>query len=92
MRNTASRSLPPQIPQSRTTRLDVAAFLLVRGFQIARVEFGGNTGTFIFEDPEKRAEPTTREFYNGGTCAASEYADAQKRTRDLLWEAKRRGI
>jgi len=81
---------PPQTPQSRTTRLDVAAFLIVRGFQIARVDFEGNTAVFIFDDPQQRAEVTMREFYNGGQVAASEYAAAQKRTRDLMWEAKRR--
>lgn len=90
MRNTTTRSLPPQIPQSRTTRLDVAAFLLVRQFQIARVEFEANAATFVFEDPERRADATIREFYNGGQVVASEYAGAQKRTRDLMWEAKRR--
>jgi Domain of unknown function (DUF5659) len=81
---------PPQLPQTRTTRLDVAAFLLVRQFQIARVEFAANAATFVFEDPEQRADATIREFYNGGQVSASEYADAQKRTRDLMWEAKRR--
>ncbi len=86
----SSISGSPEIPQSRTTRLDVAAFLLVRGFQIARVEFEGNTATFVFEDPERRADVTLREFYNSGQVAAAEYADAQKRTRDLMWEAKRR--
>ena len=83
------RTNPPQIPQSRTTRLDVAAFLIVRGFQIARVDLDGATAIFIFNDSEQRAEATMREFYNGGLVSASEYAAAQKRTRDLMWEAKR---
>ena len=86
------RNTPATISQSRTTRLDVAAFLLVRGFQIARVDFEGNTATFTFDDPEERADSVTREFYNSGQVAASEYAAAQKRTRDLLWEAKRRAL
>jgi Domain of unknown function (DUF5659) len=90
MRNATTRSLPPQISESRTTRLDVAAFLLVRGFQISHVEFVVTTATFVFEDSEQRAEATIREFYNGGQVVASEYADAQKRIRDLMWEAKRR--
>jgi Domain of unknown function (DUF5659) len=80
---------PPQLPQSRTTRLDVAAFFIVRGFQFARVELDGATATFVFEDPDRRADSVTREFYNGGQVAASEYAGAQKRVRDLMWEAKR---
>jgi hypothetical protein len=86
----AGRSLPPQIPQSRTTRLDVAAFLLVLGFQIARVDLEGVTAAFTFNDPDKRADSAMREFYNGGQVAASEYPGAQKRVRDLMWEAKRR--
>ena len=89
MRTPADRSVPPQQPQSRTTRLDVAAFLLVRGFQIALVDLAGGTATFTFNDPEQRAEAVTREFYNGGQVAASEYAGAQKQVRDLMWEAKR---
>jgi hypothetical protein len=84
------RRAPPPPPQSRTTRLDVAAFLLCRGFQIALVDLQGSTATFIFDDPEQRAESTMREFYNGGQVTASEYAAAQKQTRDLMWAAKRR--
>jgi hypothetical protein len=91
MRNVTARSVPPQIPQVRTTRLDVAAFLLVQGFQIARVDFEGTTAIFIFDDPRSQGEAVTREFYNGAQVVASEYADSQKRIRDLLWEAKRRG-
>jgi hypothetical protein len=83
------RVTPPQKPQSKTTRLDVAAFLIVRGFQIARVDFEGAIVTFVFHDPNGRADSVVREFYNNGQVAAAEYAAAQKRTRDLLWEAKR---
>jgi hypothetical protein len=79
----------PQLPQHRTTRLDVAAFLIVRGFQIARVDIDGATATFVFDDPKGEADSVTREFYNGSQVAASEYAAAQKRTRDLMWEARR---
>jgi len=81
---------PPQLPQVRTTRLDVAAFLIIRGFQIARVDFEGAIASFVFHDPSGRADSVVCEFYNGGQVAAAEYAAAEKRTRDLLWEAKRR--
>lgn len=90
MRRPTDQRVPPQLPQSRTTRLDVAAFLLVRGFQIALVDLDGGTATFTFTDPERRADSVMREFYNGAQVAASEYAGAQKRVRDLLWEEKRR--
>ncbi|HXJ44095.1 MAG TPA: DUF5659 domain-containing protein [Bryobacteraceae bacterium] len=87
---TDPRGLSPQPPQSRTTRLEVAAFLLVKGFQIALVELAGGTATFTFSDPEQRAEAIMRDFYNGGHVAANEFAGAQKQVRDLMWEAKRR--
>ena len=87
---TAPRTTPTQTPQTRTTRLDVAAFLLVRGFGIAQVELENGTATFIFDDPDGKGESVAREFYNNAQVSASEYAGAQKRARDLLWEAKRR--
>ena len=89
MERTSGRYLPPQTPQTRTTRLEVAAFLIVRGFPIARVDFEGSTAIFVFDDYERRADSVIREFYNGAQVIASEYAAAQKRTRDLMWEAKR---
>jgi hypothetical protein len=50
---TPDRSVPPQTPQSHpaTTRLDVAAYLLVRGFEISDVKLSGSTATFAFKDP-----------------------------------------
>jgi uncharacterized protein DUF5659 len=81
---------PPQLSQSRTTRLDVAAFLIVREFQIASVDLDGATATFVFEDPDRQADSVMREFYNGAQVVASDYAGAQKRVRDLMWEARRR--
>jgi hypothetical protein len=89
-RESLNRSPAAETPSIRTTRLDVAAFLLVRGFEVASVEFENPTATFQFRDPENRADAVTKEFYNGGQVPASEYADAQKRIRDLMWEAKRR--
>ena len=76
--------------QFTTTRLDVAAFLLVRGFSISDVKFDSPTAAFAFEDPKLSADEAVRDFYNGAQVSANEYADAQKRVRDLMWEAKRR--
>lgn len=87
---TVSRSAPSQTPQTRTTRLDVAAFLLVRRFEIAQVQFENGTATFTFNDPEGKGDAVAKSFYNGAQVPANEYADAQKRVRDLMWEAKRR--
>jgi len=49
------RRAPPQVPQSRTTattRLDVSAYLLVRGFAISDVKLNESTATFTFKDPD----------------------------------------
>jgi hypothetical protein len=75
--------------QFSTTRLDVAAFLLVRGFAISEVKFDGSTASFAFGDPGRSADAVVKDFYNGAQVPANEYADAQKRVRDLMWEAKR---
>ena len=92
--NSAASSIPhktlqAQKPQARTTRLDVAAFLLVRGFEVVHVQCENSTATFTFSDPDGRAESVVRDFYNGGQVSANDYAAAQKRVRDLMWEAKR---
>jgi hypothetical protein len=87
---TAVRSIPPQTSETRTTRLDVAAFLLVRGFEISDVKLDGSTATFAFKDPNLSGDAAVKDFYNGAEVPANEYADAQKRVRDLMWEAKRR--
>jgi Domain of unknown function (DUF5659) len=76
--------------QFSTTRLDVAAFLLVRGFVISEVNSDGSRANFTFGDPKLSADVAVRDFYNGAQVAANEYADAQKRVRHLMWEAKRR--
>jgi len=88
------RRAPPQIPQSRTTttiRLDVAAYLLVRGFEISDVKVDGSTAKFAFKDPDLTGDAAVRDFYNSAQVPANEFADAQRRVRDLMWEAKRRG-
>ena len=83
---------PAQAPQARTTRLDVAAYLLVRGFEISDVKLEGPTATFAFKDPKLTGDAAIRDFYNSAQVPANEFADAQKRVRDLMWEAKRRVI
>jgi hypothetical protein len=91
MKVPAVRSVPPQTPQVSTTRLDVAAYLLVCNFEITDVKLEGTTATFAFKDPDLNGDAVVRAFYNGGQAPAKEYADCQKRVRDLMWEAKRRG-
>ena len=90
MAKPAVRNTPQQVPQVRTTRLDVAAYLLVRGFEISDVRLDGPTATFAFENPDLNGDTAIKDFYNGAQVPANEFADAQKRVRDLMWEAKRR--
>jgi hypothetical protein len=81
---TPSLSVQPQ-RNAKTTRLDVAAFLLVRGFQILLVDLSGNTATFIFEDPAARADSVVREFYNNGQVSTHRAAVAlRERQRRAL--------
>jgi hypothetical protein len=87
---TAARSIPPQTSETSTTRLDIAAYLMVRGFEISNVKLDGPTATFAFKDPNLNGDAVVKDFYNGAQVPANEYADAQKRVRDLMWEAKRR--
>ena len=92
MKTSAVRHVPPQAPQVYTTRLDIAAYLLVCNFEISDVKLEGPTATFAFKDPNLNGDAAIKDFYNGAQVPANEYADAQKRTRDLMWEAKRRGV
>jgi|HubBroStandDraft_6_1064221.scaffolds.fasta_scaffold1501839_2 hypothetical protein len=92
MKAPTARPVPLQAPQVSTTRLDVAAYLLVRGFEVFDVSFDGSTATFAFEDPDLSGDAAIRHFYNSAQVPANEFADCQKRARDLMWEAKRRGI
>ncbi len=79
-----------EVHEFSTTHLDVAAFLLVRGFAISEVKLDSSLATFAFGDPKRSADAVSKEFYNGAQVEANKYADAQKRVRDLLWEARRR--
>jgi hypothetical protein len=62
---TAVRSIPPQTSETRTARLDVAAFLLLRGFEISDVNLDCSTATFSFKDPNLNGDTAVKDFYNG---------------------------
>jgi hypothetical protein len=86
-----NRSETPQSANHiRTTRLDVAAFLLARGLDLLHVEGANSTVTFVFFASADISLDPTLDFYRGATVVAKLYADAQKRIRDLLWEQRRR--
>jgi hypothetical protein len=63
--------------------------LLVRGFEISDVKLNGSTAAFAFKDPNLNGDAAIKDFYNSAQVPANEYADAQKRVRDLMWELKR---
>lgn len=85
-----AKQIPSEVSTVLTSRLDVAAFLLVKAFSVARVDVKQSTVTFTFHDPTGNGESEMLEFYRGAQVRANEFADAQKRIRDLMWEAKRR--
>jgi hypothetical protein len=84
--------LPTQTLKTRTTSLDVAALLLVRGFEICDVKLGGSAATFAFKDPNLNGATAAKNFYNGTQVPPNAYANAQKRPRDLIWEAQLWGV
>ena len=55
------------------------------------MKLDGPTATFAFKDPDFNGDAAIKAFYNSAQVPANEYADAQKRVRDLMWEAKRQG-
>ncbi len=73
-----------------TESADVAAFLVVRRFQLLRGVCGANDMvSFIFED-DGAAEQAVTEFYSGGQVPAHEFAGAARRIKDLIWNFRKR--
>ncbi len=74
-----------------TKNVDIAAFLIVRGFRFLKgISDEKDMISFIFEDDHGTAEQTVSEFYSGGQVPASEFADAARRIKDLVWEFRRK--
>jgi hypothetical protein len=72
-----------------TVRLDLVAFLLCEGFALVSVKAGIPTVAFRFNDPEEQAESAQLRFQSGAKVSANTFSDAIRRTRELVFDAKR---
>jgi hypothetical protein len=72
-----------------TDRLDVAAFLLLRGFEPVSVEGSTRNITFVFSDRNGLAEAERESYFTGAQVVAVEFIRAQRRIKDLLWNKRR---
>jgi hypothetical protein len=71
------------------TNLDIISFLLVRGYDVDRLEVNGKTIAFIFSDPRNTAKLAISEFYKDGLVPAKTFVAAIKQARDMMFEQKR---
>ncbi len=73
-----------------TKNVDIAAFLIVRGFRLLRGVCGEDDKISFFFEDNAAAEQVASEFYSGGQVPAREFADAARRIKDLVWEFRRK--
>ncbi len=72
-----------------TDRLDVAAFLLLRGFEPVSVEGSTRNITFVFADRNGLAQAERESYFTGAQVVAVEFVRAQRRVKDMLWNQRR---
>ncbi len=72
-----------------TESVDIAAFLMVRGFRLLKQSARNDVVIFIFED-NGAVERTVSEFYAGGLVSAHEFAGAARRIKDIVWDFRRK--
>ncbi len=71
------------------SNLNIAAFLLVRGFTLDRVRQSGPTVLFVFSDLQGIGQQTISEFYKDPAVGVKSYVAALRQCRDMLFEIKR---
>jgi hypothetical protein len=71
------------------SNLDIAAFLVIRGFVIDRLEQNGPTIIFVFSDPDSMGKRVIAEFYRDPTVPIHSFTTALRLCRDRMWELKR---
>ena len=71
------------------SNLDLAAFLLVRGFTIDRLDQNGKTIIFIFSDPQNTGKQVIAEYYKNAPVPVKGYNAALRECRDLMFDLKR---
>ena len=69
--------------------LNVAAFLVVRGFRLLGVEpAGGKRLSFRFEDDQGNARAAALEYFSGATVSARDFAAAEKNLKTVIYSAR----
>ncbi len=81
---------PPSGEIFETFRLEITAWLLVEGFSLYKIEPRVGKVVFKFNDPEGKAEEAQLRFQSGAVVSANTYADAIRRVRELVFDAKLR--
>jgi hypothetical protein len=71
------------------SNLDLAAFLLVRGFMIDRLDQNGKTIVFIFNDPKNIGKQIIAEYYKNALVPVKSFNAALRECRDLMFDLKR---
>ena len=71
------------------SNLDLAAFLLVRGFTIDRLDQNGKTIIFVFSDPQSIGTRVIAEYYKNAPVPVKSYNAALRECRDMMFDLKR---
>lgn len=74
------------------TNLDIISFLLVRGFDVDRLEVNGRTIAFVFSDPQNTARLAISEYYKDSPVPAKSFVAAMKQARDMMFQTKRQSF
>lgn len=77
------------MPEINISNLDIAAFLVTRGFEISRLEQNGVTVIFVFADPESMGKRVIAEFYRDPMVPINSFTTALRLCRDRMWQLKR---
>ena len=68
----------------RTDELNMAGFLQEKGFRLVTAERVDGHTTFVFDDPEEKAQLAALSFYNGAEVVAVLYTDRLRHLKTLV--------
>ncbi len=72
-----------------TSNLNIAAWLLARGFELSRLDQIGPTVFFRFADPQKIGRQVIDSYYSGAEMCIRDFVQGLKTCRDRMFELKR---
>ena len=75
--------------QVSVSNLNLASFLLVRGFSLDHLDQNGPTVIFVFSDPEGIGKQVLAEYYKDPVVPVKSFVAAMKQCRDMMFEIKR---